>query len=53
MTHDPDAYDRQRDDADTERTTVTAKDWRDYLDAICGASGEPRYDLDPEGVMWG
>ena len=55
MTHDPDAYDRQRDDADFDRGTAQPfdpNDRRDFLNAICGVS-EPWHDLDPEGVMWG
>jgi len=54
-THDPDAYDRQRDDDDFERGTGRDYDPQaraDFLDALSGVS-EPWHDLDPEGVMWG
>jgi len=53
MTHDPDAYDRARDDDDTERYSgKETDDRRIFLDAICGATTD-YHELDPEGVMWG
>jgi hypothetical protein len=49
LTHDPDAYDRQRDDDDFERGTGRETDDRIvFLDALCGVS-EPWHDLDSEG----
>jgi len=56
MTHDPDAYDRQRDNAEHDRATGMEYDpltVRDFTDAVCGVTGETYFDADPEGVMWG
>ena len=55
MRHDPDAYGRQRDDADHDRATLMDYDpqtRRDFLDATCGVTCEQYFDADPEGVMW-
>jgi hypothetical protein len=49
MPHDPDAYDRTRDDEDFDRGTGKDTDDRIvFLDALSGVS-EPWHDLDSEG----
>jgi len=49
MAHDPDAYDRDRDEPDNGNLFLE-DDYarRDWLDAICGVS-EPWHDLCSEG----
>ena len=54
VTHDPDAYDRQRDDrielAEDEPSPVELYWSRRYqLDSMCGVS-DAWYDLDSEGM---
>ena len=53
MIHEPDAYDRTRDDADFDRATVMEYDpqtRRDFLDATCGVTGETYFDADSEAI---
>ena len=51
MTHNPDAYDKQRDDED--ETRYSGRDYdRDELDRMVGGISEEWHNLDDEVVMF-